>query len=143
MKIDINGVSITLTQQQLNEISRQTSNKLTVNNINYESAKKLLEDYNVNPNPKGFYNDKLLEIITIIKAVNFIDNDYKEWIPYFNTNSFKYYPWFEKKGSVWAFGYVDDQTYGSFCSVGFCFKKENSAEIIANRFINDYNEILG
>lgn len=147
MKINtnVNGVdiSITLTKDQLAEIERQTSKKLTAENIDYDSAKQLLKDNNIEADPKGFYNGLMLKIITIIKAINFIDNDNKEWIFKLNDGQRKYYPWFEEKSSGLVLGCVGCYVGGRGLPAGFYFKKESTCRIIVNRFNNDYNKIMG
>lgn len=141
---EINGkaITITLTKEQIAEINIQ-QNQVTVDNITYESALKLLNDSNIDPNPKGLYAGKLLELVTIIKAVNFLDNNNQEWAPNFNNlNKHKYYNWFEKTNKGWVFDRVCYRFSGSCLMAGGFFKKESSAKIIAARFLGLYSYIL-
>lgn len=145
MKIDINGVSITLTKEQLSEIAKQTSKQITADSITYESAKKLLEDNNIDPDPNILYRRDMLKLITIIKAINFIDNGNKEWIIDFdNRNQTKYYPWFEKKSSGWLLYTVGVSSYSSDVPAGLFYCKRNTAKIISKRYLNTlYKTYLG
>jgi len=139
MKININGVSITLTKEQLIEIDKQTKNIKTIDDINsYKDAVDILSE-KVNPNRT---NQEELE--TIIRAVNFIDNDNKIWEADFsNKELYKYIPYFEMLGSGWSFHAVSFFYYCSFFSVGLYYKNKESAEIMAKRFNKLYNLVLG
>lgn len=146
MKLEIEtGISITLTQEQIDSIEAQKNPKLTANNIDYKSAKALLDKHYINPDFKNLYNGDLLKLITIICAVNFIDNGYKLWIPNFeNTSQYKYYNWFEKTASGWLLGDgVSLRCSGSYVPGGFYFMKESSARVIANKHIDLYSQYLG
>lgn len=150
MKVKTNfegkDITITLTKEQLEEIAKQTNNITKVEDINsYEDACKILnkrirlreefvEDYE-------WYNEQLY---TIIKAVNFIDNDYKEWKPDFTNNKeYKYIPYWERGSSDWGLISVDYDSCCSVASVSFYYKKENTSRLISNKFINLYNNYLG
>ena len=80
-----------------------------------------------------------LEII--VKAVNYIDNNYKLWYPDWNNkNESKYYPYFEYKNDGWCFGAVYVPHWGCVGSGSFAhFKNEKSIKTIVNRFINLYD----
>lgn len=143
MEIDINGVKITLTKDQLAEIDRQVNKKLSIDQIDYESAKALLKEHNIDPDPKGLYSGVLLQLITIIKAVNFIDNGYKEWFPIFNNNQNNYLPWFSETPSGWSVNSICH----CYCShsgglAGFYYKVEKSALLITNKYLDLYSKIL-
>lgn len=151
MNIDINGVSITLTNEQLQQINKQLNNKLKIEDINsIEDAELVLKDC-INhekltrkdfPNNSKYWNVYCLE--TIIKAVNYIDNDYQEWIPNFNnSNITKYIPYFRKENSSWLLHCVFSYGFCSYCSVGLYYKKESTAKLIANKNLNLYKQYLG
>lgn len=148
MKIDINGVSITLTKEQLKEINKQISNTPTIETITLEDA---LEIVGKNRN---YYNDCEFEdkqdeanskLKVLIKAVNYLDNNNKEWKANFNDSNISKYIPYAKKGSLggWVFIGVGSCCCDSYCSVGFYFKERNSAEIIFKRFNKLYNDFLG
>lgn len=148
MKIDINGVSITLTKDQLDEIARQTRKFKTIEDI--QSVEDALEILNKKKNYFDQFEydneqeeaDSKLKII--IKAANFIDNDNKEYKADFtDTNTAKYAPYFERKSSGWSLHSVDDCDCSSGCPVGFYYKKRDTAEIMAKRFSTLYNKWLG
>lgn len=150
MIIDIQGVKITLTKDQLAEIAKQTEPKRkTIKElisidiaeevlINCKSHKRLTEqDFK---RLKDWINYKLE---TIIKAANYIDNNYKEWKPDFNRSSgYKYIPYFEKKSSGWVLIVVIYlySSSSSSCSVGFYYKVSETAEFITKQYESLYNE---
>lgn len=151
IKTNIEGkeVQITLTKEQLAEIAKQTLNCLTIDDIDsIKEAEKILKDCKEHiqylesqfPRMKDWIN---YQLETIIKAVNFIDNDYKYWEPNFNDSSYKYMPYFKKESSYWVVSHVGFYYGFSYFSVGFYFKKKESANIISNRFITLYNKWLG
>ncbi len=148
MDINVNGVTITLTKDQLAEIARQTEKKVTVNEINsYEDACKILSripDYTLQSINSRYFAQHVLE--TIIEAANFIDNDYKKWIADFTTNKeYKYINYWEKNkiGSGWSLHFVGDYCCISYCSVVLYFKKQDTAKLFATRFLGIYNTYLG
>jgi len=97
MKIDINGVSITLTDEQLAEIARQTSKIKSYKDIT--SFDKACEQQNINVsqfNSKLDGLDKneiaLRKLKIIVKAIRSFTN----WKPVWsNTNQRKYRVWFD------------------------------------------------
>ncbi len=147
MDINVNGVNITLTKEQLAEIARQTEKKATINDINsYEDACKILSrtpNYTLQFINRKYFIQHILE--TIIEAANFIDNDYKKWKADFtDTNIFKYLPRFERISSGWVLAGVFVHCYYADAGSGFGFyyMKESTAKLIANKFIKEYNIYL-
>lgn len=144
-QIDINGVKITLTSQQLQQIKDQTDNTITLDNLDYSKACKLLglqqrskEDYWTNKNWAEY------QLETIIKAANFLDNNNQEWNPDFlDQNIYRYIPWFNRTKVGWVFLSVSGYSCYSYCSVGLYYKKETTAKLIATKFIDLYNQYLG
>ncbi len=137
MNIDINGVKITLTKSQLEEINKQCNKKFTLNDLNsYSDACKIL-----NCDEENLSNDDKLKII--IKAANFIDNQHKNWNPDFsNRLEKKYYPIFEYNNSVWlvnSYDYVDGYALLGF---GYYYKNSSTALLIANKFLPLYVSYL-
>lgn len=141
MDINVNGVNITLTKDQLDQIGKQLNKRKTVDDINsYEDACDILGDRN--------YSDKISveeKLKTIIKAVNYLDNNSKEWKPDFtNNNEYKYIPYFQyKNGSGWLVYYVYAYCSFSYAPVWLYFKSRSTAEKIANKFIVYYNNYIG
>jgi hypothetical protein len=131
MDINVNGVNITLTKDQLDQIGKQLNKRKTVDDINsYEDACDILGDRN--------YSDKISveeKLKTIIKAVNYLDNNSKEWKPDF-TNQYK-------NGSGWLVYVVKDYCSFSLAPVCLYFKSRSTAEKIANKFIVYYNNYIG
>ena len=135
MKIDIKGVSITLTKEQIEEIHRQTNKFKSVKDINnYKDACEILDEQFLNG--ATCYE----QLNTIIRAVNFIDNGYKIWKPKFDGNSYNYYPYFKEVNNSLVF--FDSRCRYIICSgrVGFYLKEETSS-YIGKKFINLYQEI--
>lgn len=120
-------------------------NDISVNDIDYPSACKLL-------NKIQYTNDRFItakqwaehQLETIIEAVNYIDNGDKAWKPEFDSHkTSNYIPYFERKNGSWVLDFVSAYSWRSCCSVGLYFKKQESARIITNRFIDLYNQYLG
>ncbi len=84
------------------------------------------------------------QLETIIKACNFIDNNFKEWNADFNNrNLTKYYPYFEKASSGWLLHLVYHYGYIAYGAGVFYYKERNTANIISKKFIDLYNQYLG
>lgn len=120
-------------------------NDISINDIDYPSACKLL-------NKIQYTNDRFItakqwaehQLETIIEAVNHIDNDNKPWKPEFDSHKTNnYIPYFERKNGSWVVLSVSVRSWGSYCSVGLYFKKQESARIISNKFLELYNQYLG
>lgn len=149
MNIDINGVKITLTKEQLKQINDQISIIYKVEDINsLEIAEKILE----NTNHTRFYEKHFTrmkdwisyQLETIIKATNFIDNDNKIWeTDWNNRQSSKYLPYFEKSSGSWFFFFVTDYGWHTYAPGCIYYKNNKSANIISKKFIHLHNEYLG
>lgn len=133
MILDVNGVKITLTQDQLQEIARQTSGIRTIEEINsYKDACKVLSE-TLEPNPSIWK-----KINTIARAMNFIENGFKVWKPNFkDTNERKHYPIHEMKSSGCSF-YCSG--YGSTGQVAF-YKTEIASNLGGTKFLHLYKEL--
>lgn len=134
MQTNVNGVTITLTKEQIEEIHKQTC-KFKVEDINgYEDACEILSE-KVNSSASSF--DKMN---TIIRAANFIDNGNKIWKPDFmDTKQRKYYPYYEVKSNHLVF---DGSLFSYFAYGQVCFYlKEETSTYIGKKFINLYQEI--
>lgn len=111
----------------------------------YKDACKILKqkqrkesDYD---DTKEWYSHQLL---TIIKAANFLDNNNEIWNADFdNRNTYKYIPYWIKQASGWVVDSVHCYHCSSHCSVGLYFKKEDTANVISKRFIDLYNKYMG
>ena len=134
--IDDKKVTINLTKEQLSDIKKQTSNIVTIDNINnYVDACKILGRKVTKCSPTE-------ELFTIIAAANFIDNSYKVWIPDFSNNDYKYLPMLIKQSGGWAFGSSPYIYVLSCCSAGYYYKNEETSEIITKRFIKLYSKVF-
>ena len=111
----------------------------------YEDACKIL---NISPRSQEsvysyseWFNHQLL---TIIKAANFIDNNYKEYTPDFiNSNTAKYIPYLEIKSSGWVLSFVHCNYGYTHAPFGFYYKERSTAEVITKRFLFLYNQVWG
>lgn len=150
MEINIEGVKIVLTQDQLNQIDKQRIEKLPkVEDINsIDVAEDILK--NCIKHTKYFSSEFKrqkdwikYQLETIIKAANFIDNGYKLYTPNFNNNDIlNYLPYFKKSSSDWLLYCINGYSYGSTCSVGLYFKVEDTASLISKKHIELYIQYL-
>lgn len=143
-------ITITLTDKQLKEIREQTIDKYTIEMIdNISNAEKVLESLKSHKkcNKSDFTRVKdwiLYQLETIIKASNYIDNDYKEWLPNFkDISTYKYLPHFNRKTIGWSLYDVYIFSSYSYCPVALYYKNEKTSKLIVNKFILLYNEYLG
>lgn len=148
-KVNSKDITITLTKEQVEDINRQSKKFKTVKDINsLEDAEEVLKDCKTHkkqtrkdfPNNNKYWNQYTLE--TIIKAANFIDNNFIEWLSDFTDSSYKYINWFEKRDSGWVLDCVGCLVSISCCGLGFYFKKEDSAKLIVNKFLLLYNQVI-
>lgn len=150
MEINVEGVKIVLTQDQLNQIDKQRTAKLPkIEDIDsIDIAEDILK--NCVEHTKYFSSDFKrqkdwinYQLETIIKATNFIDNGYKLYTPDFDNSSiWKYIPYFKKSGSGCLLHCVSSYSCISSFSVGLYFKVEATASLIAKKHIKLYNQYL-
>ena len=135
MKIDVNGVSITLTKEQLEEIKKQTS-KPKIEDINsYIDACDIL---NQNVNSKASITE---QIQTIAKAFNYIDNGYKHFkFDFENKNEYKYYPIYENTKNGLVFSLSTYYRYSYHGTVAFFISKKSS-DIFGIKFKYFYQQL--
>ena len=139
MEIDVNGVKITLTftQSQLEEISRQTSRFKSYKDIKtFEDACDVL---NINQELLFLVSDNKNEIAykklkTIIKALN--EGWYPNWE---NQNERKYYNYFTMRGGFSSYATAYNDTNTSVPSA-LCLKSNELAEYAAKIAFKEYNE---
>ena len=144
IKIDVGGVSITLTKEQLDYIdvqkrrSRPIMERInTFDDIIAESGK-----------PASYFTDSNLSKDEIgyrkVKAICFVLNE--GWIADFkNKNQKKWYPYFDASSS---FGFSGTGFVYWFTSTGggsrLCsLKNEELAKFVGTKFIKEYKEWLG
>ncbi len=144
-KYDGKDITITLTKEQIAEISKQTNNQISVEDIDYKSACKLLKEEELDEDQfidEEEYNYHILK--TIIKAVNYIDNGNKIWkADWKNQDETKYIPLFERSSGGWFLDYVHVRFYYSSEPGCFYYKSRESANLITNKYITLYSKILG
>jgi len=130
----INEVTTLFKNSKIKKINK----KFTLNDLNsYEDACMIL---NENPIVDCDYSKK---IKTIVKAANFIDNDYNLWVAnWTDSNEYKYLTYFENKGSGFGFDDVGSWYSNAYAPLGFYYKNSNTCELITKRFIKLYLDWL-
>ena len=135
MQIDVNGIKITLTADQLKEIDRKVKKTKFKSPSDINSHEDACEILGTEVS-KDITNDSKLK--TIIKAANYLDNGNKEWeADWDNRDQRKNFVYLEKTSSGWVVDsgyYYVSATLGS----GFYYKEANTALLIARKFLNPY-----
>ena len=134
-----NGVTITLTEEQLAEINRQQNKITRVEDINnYEDACKVLS---IKPEASPSASNI---IKTIVAAANFLDNNRNIWREDWDKHSkYKYYPVFERRAGGWVVSCL--RYYYCFVAVagfGSHFKQEKTCLLIVNKFLDLWLEYM-
>ena len=145
MEIEVSGVKITLTKDQLAEIAKQQKRVKSSSDIHsYPDACEVL---GTTPKTRDDFNTDAEwfthRLFTKIEAANFLDNDSKKWEPDFTNNSSKFIPYFERKSSGWVVIVVCAFHLRSYGPVALYFKVRKTAEIFAERFLPTYNKYIG
>lgn len=143
MKIDINGVSITLTLEQLAEIARQTNQIKSYKDIT--SFEKACERQNIDVSA---FNAKLCDLTKdeiafrklkiIIQAIRSFTNWKPNWS---NSNQRKYRVWFDlEKG----FSFWDTYFYTTHTTVPSALYVENDeqANFLGNTFLDLFKDYI-
>ena len=141
MQIEINNVKITLTKDQLEEISKQTQKKkdITERIQNFDDVLKELGIKNFklpHPSPKNKEEKSInaySKIILLTKAYN--EGGY----PDFKNSEYKYYPYKYFSGGVWVVSFSYDCSSADF-SGGFYFKSEKLTKDAYNKFKDIYED---
>lgn len=137
MQIDVNGIKITLTADQLKEIDRQVKKTKFKSPSDINSHEDACEILGIEKT-KDTTNDSKLK--TIIKAANYLDNGNKEWeADWDNRDQRKNFVYLEKKPSGWVV--YSDYDFSYYCAglgSGFYYKEANTALLIARKFLNPY-----
>lgn len=142
MNIEINGVKITLTQEQLQEIAKQTQQDIFTATTYSEVCKRLGEK-ELQLSDFGFTNNadtrKILSFVRIKQLERYFN---QSWIPdWSNSSEDKYYLWYKVKNSSWVFGGVNYHNYCSGTAVGF-YKTEKIAKHIQTYFNSEYLNVF-
>lgn len=143
MKIDIDGVSITLTKEQLAEIARQTNQIKSYKDIT--SFEKACERQNINFTT---FNSKLenltkdeiafIKLKIIVKAIR----SYTNWTPDWSKSSqCKYYVWFDLES---GFSSSNTLYYGTNANVPSALLLESSdqANFFGTTFLDLYKDYI-
>lgn len=137
-KIEIEGVSINLTEEQLKQIDEQRKTK----KLHYTDVKSYLDAcdiLNIKSKSSSDYDNKkefiFHQLFTVIDAIHYLTkkplfND-KKWYPYFEIKIYS-----DSGGLVF---YFSGNGYGFNASVGFFIEKEIS-DFVGKQFIHLYSE---
>lgn len=128
--------------ERLSAIEKETEElKKIINGVKEYTIADLLS-YKVACEVLGcIYEPKMPEVgqlKTIIRAANFIDNGNKIWTPVLSSNSYNYFPYFEKADSGFRFSVVCFDCSVCCIPAAFYFKNRATAELIAKRFLTLY-----
>jgi hypothetical protein len=143
VKVDVNGVSITLTKEQLAQINKQqselkpvTERIQTFDDIIAESGKpaSYFTDKNLSADELGYRKVKAIcEVYNEGWVLDFTDKNQKKWYPYFDASSS-----FGFSASICVYWYANSTGGSRLCS----FKSEELARDAGKKFIKEYEEWL-
>lgn len=141
MNIEVNGVKITLTQEQLQEIAKQTQQDIFTATT-YSEVCKRLNEKELQMSDFGFTcNADTKKILAFVKIKQLERYFNQKWIPdWSNFSEYKYYLLYEFKNGGWVFGGVL-RACSSFAEVGF-YKTEKIAKHIQTYFNSEYLNLL-
>jgi hypothetical protein len=143
MKIDINGVSITLTPEQLAEIARQTNQLKSYKDIT--SFEKACERQNIDVSD---FNAKLGDLskdeiaFRKLKIIVTAIRSFTNWKPnWSNSSQRKYRIWFdlEKGFSCWRTSYYDTGTY---VPSALYVENDEQANFLGNTFLDLFKDYI-
>lgn len=142
MNVEINGVKITLTQEQLQEIAKQTQQDIFTATT-YSEVCRRLNVRELQLNDFGFTSNadtrKILSFARIKQLERYFN---QSWTPNWGDSSeYKYYLWYEFKNSGWVFSRVSCRLCSSHVAVGF-YKTEKIAKHIQTYFNSEYLNVL-
>lgn len=146
IKINVNGVNITLTNEQLREINRQQNKQKSV----MERIQNFDDIMAECGKPSSYFTDPTLSKdergYRKIKAIAEVYNE--GWVAdYKDKTQKKWYPYFEYRLASSSFGFSltyfgDWFTAASGGSRLCAFKSEELAKDAATKFVREYNEFL-
>ena len=142
MNIEINGVKITLTKEQLQEIAKQTQEDIFTATT-YSEVCKRLEEKELQLSDFGFTNNADIRKILSFARIKQLERYFNQgWaLDWTNQSERKYYLWYEFKNSGWVFNGVYGLSYISGTEVGF-YKTEEIANHVQKYFNSEYLNLL-
>ena len=142
MNIEINGVKITLTKEQLQEIANQTQQDIFTATT-YSEVCKRLNEKELQLSDFGFTNNSDTRKILAFARIKQLERYFNQgWLPnWSNSSEYKYYLWYEFKNGGWVFDGVCYRFYCSVTEVGF-YKTEKIAKHIQIYFNSEYLNVL-
>lgn len=148
MNIDVNGVQITLTKSQLEQIQKELNNEKPLierlftwqDILDYNNLKETDTLPWNNPNtPEKISQNAFTKLQLIKKTFN------EDWIADFNNgNQYKYYSWYEKNNNDWSVLSVHACHLNSaLVSFGLFSKNKENENHINRYFFKEICEFLG
>lgn len=144
MNIDINGVSIVLTKEQLKQIEEQTKKNIPI----YERVtdfKSLLKELNTTESKLLPYKyntsssfEKYINASIIIAKVASLYNE-EVVLDWKNSSQYKYYNYKYFTGGDCSVGVYDCVSFMN-CSARLCFKSEKLAKVAYQNFKDEYEQ---
>lgn len=142
MQVDINGVKITLTKEQIQEIGNQTRKQRPITE-RINSWKDILDELGIDESFLPYKNPKTPEEKSINAQAKLfkITEAYNEGaiVDWKNTNQYKYIPYKYFSGSPWSVvtdGWIICQCYAS----GLYYKSRQLAEDAVKKFRDIYDD---
>ena len=144
MKIDVNGVSITLTKEQLEEINKQQTKPFDFKSIkSFEDACNHLGVSTEIPYFTNIGINNTRQYITMYKLdiiIRAINNGWKS--DFTNKNQYKYYPYFEINDSgVGLFYNTDFNLSVRYLPLTLYLESDEKAKYMGKTFTDLYNEL--
>jgi hypothetical protein len=136
MKIEIDGVKITLTTEQLQEIKKQTSKYSCFQDI--KSYLDACDHLGVIPD---FAASSREQIKVITKAINSFSKKKEKFPDFKNNKQYKYYPVFDCSGGGFVF-HCSDFRYFSFDGSVAYFPEKEMSDYMGKQFVSLYEKLL-
>lgn len=148
MNIDVNGVKITLTQNQLEQIQKELNNQKPLierlfnwqDILDYNNLKEIEVIPWNNPKSKEKISQNAFAKLQLIKKTF-----NEDWVADFNNcNQYKYYTWYERIKNNWSVGCVDVcLVYSDSFGFGLFSKNKENENHINKYFFKEICEFLG
>lgn len=144
MNIDVNGVSITLTEEQINQIKEQTKKNVPIyervtdfksllEELNITETKLLPYKYNTSNNFEKYVNANII-LAKVAELYN--EGTILDWK---KSNQYKYYNYKYFTGGGYSVD-VTDYCSSLICSARLFFKSEKLAKIAYQNFKDEYEQ---
>ena len=142
IQIEVQGVKITLTDDQLKQIKLQTEEDIFTANTYSKVCTRLKEkEYTLRDFSSFTKSDqpKLLAFAKIKQLERYFNQNWT--VNWKNTNQYKYRPYFESRGSGLVFDGSIDCLWNFNAAVGF-FKDKETSDFVGKTFIDIYKDLI-